>query len=368
MERLREFVQNRRNAAIVLGGLVAVAVIGCCLIGIFAITAEPPAQTEEQATAAAVTEVTSGPLPTEEPTQTAEPTDTAEPSETPTPTATSTPEATATTAATEKPTNTPEPTDTPLPSATPTPEPTPAPERVEAQVVEVVDGDTIRVAVGGEAYSLRYIGIDAPEMDQPGGTEARNANAELLMGQTVRLEKDVSETDQYDRLLRYVYLANGTFVNAELVRLGYARAERYEPDVKYQDTLEQMEQQARDAQRGLWQATSTPPPTVTAAPSGGPIIRITYVDKRAEYVEIENVGGQAQDLSGWTLVSEKGNQRCPITGVVLEAGNTLRIWALAEDADQGGYNCGLGSNIWNNSEPDPAALYDAANQLVDRYP
>jgi hypothetical protein len=53
---------------------------------------------------------------------------------------------------------------------------------------------------------------------------------------------------------------------------------------------------------------------------------------------------------------------------VLNPGATLRVWAMAEDAGQGGYNCGFGTNIWNNSESDPAALYDASGQLVDRYP
>ena len=65
------------------------------------------------------------------------------------------------------------------------------------------------------------------------------------------------------------------------------------------------------------------------------------------------------------LISEKGNQACGLGGV-LPAGATLRIWALAEDAGMGGFNCGFGSPIWNNSEPDPAALYDNAGNLVDR--
>jgi micrococcal nuclease len=267
MEGLREFIQNRRNSVIVVGGLVAAAVIGCCLVGLYATTGERPPQTEEQDVAAVVTEATATAIPTEEPTDTAEPTDTPEPTETPTPSSTPTPEATATSVPTEaptdtaEPTNTPEPTDTPLPSPTPTPEPTatpeatPTPERVEAQVVEVVDGDTIRVNVAGEVYPLRYIGIDAPEPDQWMGPEASQANWELVGGKTVYLEKDVSETDQYGRLLRYVFLAGGTFVNAELVRQGYAWAGTYEPDVKQQGL-------------GLWGPTPVPPTPVppTAAP------------------------------------------------------------------------------------------------------
>jgi competence protein ComEC len=91
------------------------------------------------------------------------------------------------------------------------------------------------------------------------------------------------------------------------------------------------------------------------------------VDKRAEYVDIHNYGDQPQDLTGWVLVSERGNQECPLAGI-LNPGATLRIWALAEDAHQGGYNCGFDGPIWNNQERDPAVLYNARGQEVSRYP
>jgi micrococcal nuclease len=91
------------------------------------------------------------------------------------------------------------------------------------------------------------------------------------------------------------------------------------------------------------------------------------VDKRAEYVDLANYGDLPQDLGGWRLISERGHQECGLGGV-LDPGATLRVWAMAEDAAQGGYNCGFGTNIWNNSRSDPAALYDASGQLVDRYP
>jgi len=136
-------------------------------------------------------------------------------------------------------------------------------------VVSVIDGDTIRVAAGGDVVSVRYIGMDAPETGHSDGTpewlaaEATAANRRLVEGQDVYLEKDVSETDRYGRLLRYVFLADGTFVNAELVRLGYAEAKAYAPDVGRQPLLEQMERQAREAGRGLWG------PAPTAQPAGG---------------------------------------------------------------------------------------------------
>jgi hypothetical protein len=114
-------------------------------------------------------------------------------------------------------------------------------------------------------------------------------------------------------------------------------------------------------------ATEVPTTEPTLAPEPvGAILRIIAVDKKAEYVDIQNQGDEAQDLSGWTLVSEKGDQSCPLGGVI-GPGEVLRIWALAENADQGGFNCGFGSNIWNNSESDPAVLYNSAGQEVSRY-
>lgn len=136
--------------------------------------------------------------------------------------------------------------------------PTPAFERTQAQVVRVIDGDTIKVSIDGQVYTVRYIGIDTPETVHPDepvewmGPEASAANEELVGGRTVYLEKDVSETDQYGRLLRYVYLADGTFVNAELVRMGYAQVSTFPPDVRYQDLFLELQREAREAERGLW--------------------------------------------------------------------------------------------------------------------
>jgi endonuclease YncB( thermonuclease family) len=137
--------------------------------------------------------------------------------------------------------------------ATSTPEP-PAlpPDAQPAEVLTIIDGDTIDVEIAGAEYRLRYIGIDTPEREMPYYDEATQANRDLVEGQTVYLVKDVSETDRYGRLLRYVYLSDGTFVNAELVRSGYAQAVTFPPDVAFAETFRQLQQEARDAGRGLW--------------------------------------------------------------------------------------------------------------------
>lgn len=106
-----------------------------------------------------------------------------------------------------------------------------------ATVTGITDGDTIRVRSGSAEFRLRYIGVDTPEVGQPCYDAATAANAALVADKTVYLEKDVSETDRYGRLLRYVWLEDGRLVNEELVRQGFAAASTYPPDVRYQARL-----------------------------------------------------------------------------------------------------------------------------------
>ena len=135
----------------------------------------------------------------------------------------------------------------------------------EAKVTRVIDGDTIEVNIDNKTYTVRYIGIDSPEVNQPYYVEATNKNKELVEGKVVHLEKDVSETDQYGRLLRYVYVGN-LLVNGEMVRYGYAESKAYPPDTKYQVTLNKLQLEAKNAERGIWLSdfptTSTSKPTI----------------------------------------------------------------------------------------------------------
>lgn len=190
-------------------------------------------------------------------------------------------------ATTEDPTQTPpimgvSPT-SPLPATTAKgPSPTSAQAKPLARVIEIVDGDTIRVVIDGVEYPVRYIGIDAPEVynNERFGAEAREANAALVAGKEVLLEKDVSDTDQYGRLLRYVYLLDGTFVNAELVKMGIAESKAYPPDTKYYDKLEVLEQEAKSENLGIWQIEPT------QGTSNNPSILFIDVDKIAACADI----------------------------------------------------------------------------------
>ncbi|MFZ1397718.1 MAG: lamin tail domain-containing protein [Candidatus Promineifilaceae bacterium] len=113
-------------------------------------------------------------------------------------------------------------------------------------------------------------------------------------------------------------------------------------------------------------AATSMPPTATnpPAPQPGEVI-IIGVNKQDEYVDLQNIGGSPVDLAGWRLVSEKGNQECPLGGVI-QPNATLRVWAMAADSANGGFNCGFGNNIWNNNDSDPAVLYNASGVEVSR--
>src|ERR671930_295765 len=120
------------------------------------------------------------------------------------------------------------------------------------RVVRVVDGDTIRVELDGHTERVRYIGIDTPESVKPGtpvqcfAKRASAANAALVAGRTVRLVGDVEQRDRYGRLLAYVYREpDGDFVNARLVRDGYARTLTIPPNVAHAAELADLAPQAR---------------------------------------------------------------------------------------------------------------------------
>lgn len=126
-------------------------------------------------------------------------------------------------------------------------------------VSKVIDGDTIELEGGNK---VRLIGVDTPETVDPRrpvgcfGKEASNETKKLLQDKIVILQKDISDTDKYGRLLRYVYLSleNGQilFVNDYLIRAGFAKVLTYPPDVKFAEQFLEAEKQAREQKLGLW--------------------------------------------------------------------------------------------------------------------
>lgn len=127
-------------------------------------------------------------------------------------------------------------------------------EKTTYKVKRVIDGDTIELEDG---QKVRYIGINTPETVDPRlpiqcfGKEASDENKKLVENKVVRLEKDISETDKYGRLLRYVYTDN-IFINDYLVKNGFARASTFPPDVKFAQLFLTSEKEARTNNTGLW--------------------------------------------------------------------------------------------------------------------
>jgi len=135
-------------------------------------------------------------------------------------------------------------------------------------VKRVVDGDTILLETGER---VRLIGIDTPELHESDklyrdasrtrqdistiqklGRRAYEFTRNLVEGKRVSLEFDVEKRDRYKRLLAYVYLKDGTFVNAEIVKQGYASLMTFPPNVKYADLFLKLYREARENRRGLW--------------------------------------------------------------------------------------------------------------------
>jgi micrococcal nuclease len=230
-----------------------------------------------------------------------------------------------------------------------------------AKVVDVVDGDTINVLIDGLVVKVKYIGIDAPEsisrMEYL-GKESKDRNRELVIGRDVLLYKDETDRDRFDRLLRYVFV-DDRFINYELVSQGYARALDEPPDSDCALLFKDAEASVKKQALGIW-APHTPQPEQSFAITN---IVIFSVNKKEEFVDLQNDGDIAVDLKGWKLVSELGKEECKLNGII----HPSEIVRIFSGKDQPGFSCGFDKPIWNDKEPDPAVLYDSDGNEVSRY-
>ncbi len=159
---------------------------------------------------------------------------------------------------------TPIPTITVIPTIIPTAIPTKIIEASKSldlvKVTKIVDGDTIKVDIGGTIETVRMIGVDTPEIKDPRktvqcfGKEASARTKELLENQMVKLEADSTQNDRdkYSRLLRYIYLENGTFINKKLIEEGYAFEYTYQIPYLYQAEFKAAQKLAETNNLGLW--------------------------------------------------------------------------------------------------------------------
>lgn len=129
---------------------------------------------------------------------------------------------------------------------------------VAATLIRAVDGDTIEVLVNGQTATVRYVGIDTPERGEPGYQAAQRANRRLMGDGDLFLVPDRSDKDRYGRLLRFIYTADGVFVNREMVAQGYAQPIEYKPDVTLADEFRRIAREAAEARRGFWSGSGDP--------------------------------------------------------------------------------------------------------------
>lgn len=250
------------------------------------------------------------------------------------------------------------------------------PNREVAYVIQVIDGDTIEVFLNEKSYRVRYIGIDSPEIGMSGSEEATEANRGLVEGQILELEKDVSNTDQHGRLLRYVYLSDGTLVNAQLVALGYAVAVAYPPDIKYQEMLKAKQLVAQENGLGLW-ITPTAAATLVREESAA----IVVIDpacsqfnapgndnenKNEEFVCIGNQGHGLVELSDWSVNDEYG-WTYQFPNFILEPGSMVVIrTGCGSDTQQDLYWCKDETAVWNN-DGDCVYLISKEGKMIAQY-
>ena len=223
------------------------------------------------------------------------------------------------------------------------------------EVSRIIDGDTIMLSTG---ESVRLIGFNAPEIGQPYAAEATNKLSQLIGNSGVTLEKDITDRDQYGRLLRYVHV-DETFVNLEMVRQGYGIAYSFPPNLKHSGEFKEAEEEGRHAQIGIWTPSSFS-------------VDFLYIHADAagddndnlndEYVVFENNGSATLNMTDWTVQDEANNFYVfPTFYMANGSSATLYTGSGTDTAAQ--LYWGNANAIWNN-EGDTLYLRDADGYLV----
>ncbi|MEM4455874.1 MAG: thermonuclease family protein [Archaeoglobaceae archaeon] len=232
-----------------------------------------------------------------------------------------------------------------------------------AFVVEVVDGDTIRLENG---ELVRLLGINAPEKGQRFYEDAKNRLEELVKGKEVLMERDARDRDNYGRLLRYVYV-NGTFVNLVMVKEGLAYAYIVEK-LKYENDFRKAEDVARSLKLGVW----------SEAWDCNKCIQVAYLQWNAEGDDCKNPNGEfvvlknfcrfACNLTFWSISDESKNVFV-FPEFILEGERSVTIYSgCGENNERELYWCRNATcmAVWNN-DGDTLFLMNAKGELVLRY-
>lgn len=231
------------------------------------------------------------------------------------------------------------------------------------RVKSVYDGDTILLEDGRK---VRYLGINAPEFQEPFYLKAKRFNESLVLGQEIRIEFDQERGDLYDRVLAYVWVGD-QMVNARLVQEGLAHAFFIGISRKHNAQFFRLQAEAKQRKVGIWSARgrardlkiTSVHPVDTARP-----------DPYAPYVRITSLGNATIQLAGYVLMNE-GGQRYIFPDVSLEPGYTVIV--AGKGGTAGVDNSGqlivhwmAQGSVWDPRE-DTAFLMDSAGSLVDMF-
>jgi micrococcal nuclease len=231
------------------------------------------------------------------------------------------------------------------------------------RVRQVYDGDTLLLEDG---QKVRYLGINAPEFQEPFYLKAKRVNEALVLGKEIRLEFDRERTDGYDRILAYVYVGD-QMVNARLVGEGLAHAFFIGPNEKHNTLLLQTQVSAKQRKVGIWSARTRPKPLkITSVHVADP----DRSDPYAPYVRITNLHDGPVRLVGYVLSNESG-QRYHFPDVTIDPGYTV-IVASTEGKDgidakgQMVVHWPTQGSVWDTRE-DTAFLADPSGETVDLF-
>jgi endonuclease YncB( thermonuclease family) len=236
------------------------------------------------------------------------------------------------------------------------------PEAQPATVLTVLDGDSLILDLGGEEREARLIGVNAPERDECWGSEARAGLVGLVEGADVTVSTDVEATDRYDRLLVYVWSADGHLVNADLAARGDVIARAFPPNTARQVVIDRAGEAAQSGGAGLWggcasRITGVELVDVNADPPGPD--EDVLIDEWVSFRATDDT-----DLSSWTLRDGSTVNRYVLPeGTRLAAGDVITIrTGCGVDTTTDLHWCS-DTPVWNN-DGDDVILMDADGRFV----
>jgi micrococcal nuclease len=240
-------------------------------------------------------------------------------------------------------------------------EETTVPGSAEVKVVQVIDGDTIKVVSAGDEEDVRLIGIDAAEKGEDFSVQATQALEKLVGGATVHLEMDVEQRDQYDRLLAYVWVG-GAMANEELLKQGLVTVYTVSPNVKYVDRFKAAQDAAQAAEIGLWGNPIHSPlqiVTVRYNPPGDDTKNLNE-----EYITFKVL--VSGTLLGYSIEDQTGH-RYHFPDQVFKKGDIFKLHSgEGADTQTDLYWGASGAAIWNN-DGDTVKVLDPEDQIVASY-